>query len=99
MSALAAARPSAAKAWARALALTAPITSRPTRTLPVVIDELAERDGEAPALLSEYEWLTVSGLARHARRYARWAGGEEGVYSGRGRTPAIPADRRSARRP
>jgi len=41
------------KAWLRALELTAPITGSPGRTLPVVIDELAEKVGDAPALLSE----------------------------------------------
>jgi fatty-acyl-CoA synthase len=69
-------RPSIAKAWARALSLTAPIASRPARTLPVVIDELAERQGAAPALLSEDEWLTYADLARQARRYAGWAQNE-----------------------
>src|SRR5205823_4617772 len=66
-------RPSTAKAWSRALALTAPIASRPGRTLPVVLDEIAARQGDAPALLSEHEWLTFAGLARLSRRYARWA--------------------------
>jgi fatty-acyl-CoA synthase len=73
MTTLAAGRPSTAKAWSRALTLTAPIVSRPERTLPVVIDELALKYGEAPALLSEDEWLTFAGLARETRRYARWA--------------------------
>jgi fatty-acyl-CoA synthase len=66
-------RPSAAKAWARALAFTAPIARQRARTLPVVIDELAERYGESPALLSDRECLTFAGLARQARRYAGWA--------------------------
>ena len=41
--------------WLRALELTARFGERPWRTLPVVIDELAERFGDAPALLSERE--------------------------------------------
>ena len=73
MNAVSTARPSTAKAWARALMLTAPIASRPSRTLPVVIDELAARQGAAPALLSERESLTFADLARQARRYANWA--------------------------
>ena len=73
MTGLVAGRSSPAKAWSRALALTAPIVSRPERTLPVVIDELARQAGETPALLSEDEWLTFAGLARQSRRYARWA--------------------------
>jgi len=53
----AAARPassnfSATKAWVCALELTAPIVNNPQRILPTVIEELAEKLGEAPALLS-----------------------------------------------
>jgi fatty-acyl-CoA synthase len=44
---------SAAKAWLRALELTAPIARNPTRTFPVVVEELAERFGDAPALMGE----------------------------------------------
>ena len=71
-----AARPpaaSAAKAWMRALERTARIDAAPSRTLPVVIDELAERFGEAPALLSDDENFSFRQLAERARRYARWA--------------------------
>ncbi|HEY6259933.1 MAG TPA: long-chain-acyl-CoA synthetase [Xanthobacteraceae bacterium] len=63
----------AAKAWLRALAATAPITAHPQRTFPALIEELAERYGEAPALLSEREALTYRQLAERANRYARWA--------------------------
>ena len=65
---------SAAKAWARALALTAPIVTHPRRTLPTVIDELARRQGDGTALLSDTEWLTFADLARESLRFARWAG-------------------------
>jgi len=44
--------PSAAKAWLRALEMTAPIAERPARVLPNVVQDLAERFGDAPALLS-----------------------------------------------
>jgi fatty-acyl-CoA synthase len=64
---------SAAKAWLRALSATAPIAAHPRRTLPVVIDELAEHYGAAPALLCEHETLTYQELAARANRYARWA--------------------------
>jgi fatty-acyl-CoA synthase len=64
---------SAAKAWLRALAATAPIAAQPRRTLPVVIEELAEGYGDAPALLSDRESLTYRELAERANRYARWA--------------------------
>jgi fatty-acyl-CoA synthase len=65
--------PSAAKAWSRALALTAPIARQPARTLPVVIDELAARHGAAPAVVSEREWLSFAELAGRSHRYAQWA--------------------------
>ena len=64
---------SAAQAWRRALELTAPIGRSPQRTLPTVIDELAERFDAAPALLSERECLTYRALAEQSNRYARWA--------------------------
>jgi fatty-acyl-CoA synthase len=67
------AKPSANKDWLRALALTGRLDAAPARTLPVVIDELAVRFGDAPALLSERETLTFVGLADRARCYARWA--------------------------
>jgi fatty-acyl-CoA synthase len=64
---------SATKAWVRALELTAPIVNSPQRILPIVIEELAEKLGEAPALLSGRESLTYRGLAERSIRYARWA--------------------------
>jgi fatty-acyl-CoA synthase len=67
------AKPSANKDWLRALALTGKLDAAPTRTLPVVIEELGARFGEAPALLSDRETLSFAGLADRARRYALWA--------------------------
>lgn len=61
------------KGWLRALEMTARLDDAPMRTLPVVIDELAERFGDAPALLSDRERLSFSALAERSRRYARWA--------------------------
>ena len=66
-------RPSAAKAWLRALELTAPIAKRPDRILPTVIDELADRFGDAPALIGEGESLSYRSLAQRSAQYARWA--------------------------
>ena len=77
-----AARPAGhTKAWLRALELTAPITRTPHRILPTVIEELAERFADAPALLSEGECLTYRGLAARSNRYARWAL-DQGVAGG-----------------
>src|SRR5258705_1726213 len=66
-------KPSAARAWSRALELTAPIVRSPERILPTVIVELAETYGDAPALLSNRECLSYRELADRSVRYARWA--------------------------
>jgi fatty-acyl-CoA synthase len=62
-----------AAAWLRALELTAPIAQHPDRIFPTVIEELAAKFGETPALLSDHECLTYRGLAQRSNRYARWA--------------------------
>jgi fatty-acyl-CoA synthase len=64
---------SPAKAWLRALELTAPIANNPGRILPGVIEEVADKFAEAPALLSDRECLTYRALAERSNRYARWA--------------------------
>jgi fatty-acyl-CoA synthase len=75
------AKSSAAKDWLRALQLTAPIAHSPERVFPAVIEELGERFGDAPALLSDRECLTYRGLAQRTNQYARWAI-EHGVEKG-----------------
>lgn len=57
----------------RALEMTTPIARNPAVTLPVLIDTLAERFGDAPALISEHQSLTYRGLAERSSQYARWA--------------------------
>jgi fatty-acyl-CoA synthase len=57
----------------RALKATIPIAKNPTRVFPGMIDGLAERFGDAPALLSERESFTYRELAARMNRYARWA--------------------------
>ncbi len=74
-------KPSANKDWLRALAMTASLEQAPARTLPVVIDELADRFGDAPALLSDRERFSFSQLADRSRRYARWAA-DQGLAAG-----------------
>ena len=64
---------SAAKAWLRALELTASIPRNRDRVMSTVIEELAERLGDAPALLSDRECLTYLELAQRSNQYARWA--------------------------
>lgn len=64
---------SALKAWVRALEKTEPIAANPGRTLPVLIDDLADAFGEAAALLTDTECVSYRDLAQKCRRYARWA--------------------------
>jgi fatty-acyl-CoA synthase len=72
---------SVAKAWLRGLELTAPISKNRDRILPTVIEELAERYGDTPALLSDRECLTYRELAERSNQYARWAFGQ-GIQKG-----------------
>jgi fatty-acyl-CoA synthase len=67
------AKTSPAKAWLRALEMTAPIAANPARTLPAMLDALAAAHGDAPALVSDAETLSYRALAARANRYARWA--------------------------
>jgi fatty-acyl-CoA synthase len=64
---------SASRAWLRALELTEPIPRQRERVLPAVVDELGDRLGDKPALLSDGESFTYFELAGRVRRYARWA--------------------------
>jgi len=57
----------------RTLKATTPIAKNPTRVFPQVIAELAEKYGDAPALLSERERFSYRELGARANRYARWA--------------------------
>ncbi|HEV3182630.1 MAG TPA: long-chain-acyl-CoA synthetase [Steroidobacteraceae bacterium] len=60
------------KAWVRALERTAAIERERSVTLPVLIGRLAERFGDAPALLSTDAALSYRALAAACHRYARW---------------------------
>ena len=63
----------ASRAWLRALERTANLDRQPERVLPCVIEEVAARTPDAPALLSERERFTYAELVARRRRYARWA--------------------------
>ena len=68
------ARPLSANArWAAALSRTARLEAEPHRTLPHVIDELAIRHRDRPALIDERETVSFRELAARQNRYARWA--------------------------
>src|SRR5204862_1109765 len=49
------------------------IARHPRRVFPAVIAELADRYGDAPALLSDRETFSYRALAERSNRYARWA--------------------------
>ena len=72
---------SVSRAWLRALELTAPIARQRERVLPAVVDELGDRLGDKPALLSDRECFSYLELVGRARRYSRWAL-EQGVAKG-----------------
>ncbi len=65
----------------RTLRMTTPIAKHPTRVFPAIVDELAERWGDAPALLSDRESFTYRELAARANQYARWTLGQ-GIQKG-----------------
>jgi len=64
---------SPAKAWARALELTASIARNPERLLSSLIEEWAAVSGDAPALLSAGESMTYRQLAERSNQATRWA--------------------------
>ena len=67
------AKPSAAKAWLKAIELTSRIEPNPQRLFADIVEDWAERQGDRPALLSDAETLTYRDLAQRMNRYARWA--------------------------
>jgi fatty-acyl-CoA synthase len=57
----------------RALRMTTPIAKNPTRVFPDVIEDLAHRFGERPALISDRESFSYRTLLERSNRYSRWA--------------------------
>lgn len=53
--------------------MTAPITQNSHVTFPSLIESLAQKFGDAPALLSDTECLTYRALAARSYQYSRWA--------------------------
>ena len=66
---------SALRDWIRALEGTAPVAASPQRLLYHVVAELADAQGDAPALIAAAggESLTYRALIARANRYAHWA--------------------------
>src|ERR1700740_2174843 len=65
---------SALRDWVRALEGTAPVAASPQRLLYHVIADLADAQGDAPALIAAVggESLTYRALVERANRYAHW---------------------------
>ena len=59
--------------WLKAMELSARIDAQPARLLADVIADWAERQPQAPALLSNDESLTYAALSARVNQYARWA--------------------------
>ena len=57
------------------------VAKNPTRTFPIVVEQLAARYGDRPALVSAGESLTYRDYDERANRYARWAQAQ-GVVKG-----------------
>ena len=57
----------------RALKMTTPIAKNPARVFPHVVEDLAARFGDAPALIGTHETFTYRQLNQRANQYARWA--------------------------
>jgi fatty-acyl-CoA synthase len=72
---------SPARAWLRALELTAPIAQNRDRILSTVIAERAAQLGDTPALLSDRECMSYGQLSRRIHQYARWAL-DQGIVKG-----------------
>jgi fatty-acyl-CoA synthase len=60
----------ALRAWVRALEYT---KSASDKTLPGLINDLADTFQDRPALLNRSESVTYAGLAHRINQYARWA--------------------------
>jgi len=66
-------KPSAAKAWLKAIELTSRIEPNPERLFADIVDDWADRQGDRTALMSDGESLTYRALSERINRYARWA--------------------------
>src|SRR5579871_6564880 len=75
-------KPSAAKAWLKAIELTSRIEANRRKLFADVVQDWAERQPERFALISDTETFTYRALAERIRRYARWAR-SVGITSGK----------------
>ncbi|WFU38822.1 long-chain-acyl-CoA synthetase [Bradyrhizobium sp. CB82] len=75
-------RPSTAKTWLNAIALTSRVEADPHRLFADVVQEWAQRQPGRLALLSDDQSISYGELAARINRYARWARGQ-GIRTGR----------------
>lgn len=66
-------KPSAAKAWLKAIELTSRIEALPDRLFADVVEGWAGQQGDRAALISDAESYDYGALARRINRYSRWA--------------------------
>ncbi|MBR0753275.1 long-chain-acyl-CoA synthetase [Bradyrhizobium jicamae] len=66
-------RPSAAKAWLKAIELTSQIEAEPRHLFADVVEQWAKRQPERLALLSDHQSYTYRQLSARINQYARWA--------------------------
>src|ERR1700688_616638 len=66
-------KPSAAKAWLKAIELTSRIEANPQALFADIVADWAERQPDRPALISDRETFTYRALAARINQYARWA--------------------------
>jgi fatty-acyl-CoA synthase len=66
-------KPSTAKIWLKAIERTSRIEANPHRLFADLIEELAQRQPDRPALLSDRETFNYRDLNERINRYARWA--------------------------
>jgi fatty-acyl-CoA synthase len=75
-------RPSAAKAWLKAIELTSRVETEPHHLFADVVEAWASQQADRPALLSDSESFTYGALAARINQYARWAR-HQGIGHGR----------------
>ncbi|MBI5264844.1 MAG: long-chain-acyl-CoA synthetase [Bradyrhizobium sp.] len=66
-------KPSAAKAWLKAIELTSRIEAQPGRLFADVVEDWAGQQSGRTALISDAETYDYGALARRINRYSRWA--------------------------
>jgi fatty-acyl-CoA synthase len=65
--------PSTSKIWLKAIELTARIETLPGRLFADVVEDWARRQPDRAALVTDDKTISYDQLARHIKRYARWA--------------------------